>query len=163
MARPKEYEQLIKAGIFKEQSCNPNHLAQFLKNAQDLLQDAESVSSDNSKYILAYDAMFNVVQAVLEFNDVRSGDGPGHRITAIQRVATDLGITGGEFSVLTNLHKKRNQNTYKAPVPPVTKSEVTAAKQIAEKMYAKAVIYTAPAPMPTSEEGPDEETMPAPK
>jgi hypothetical protein len=46
--------------------------------------------------------------------DQWGGDGEGHRISALQRFAADLGFTPGEVKTLTDAHTLRNARTYRA-------------------------------------------------
>lgn len=95
MARPVEYENLIKIGSFKEVTGTPAFVDQYLLSAHELLTDAAGGMGPSSRYLLSYDAFFLVVQAVLESNDVRTTDNKGHRTIAIQRVGADLKLTPG--------------------------------------------------------------------
>ncbi len=80
--------------------------------------------------------------AVLEFYEVRPGDTGGHRVTAIKRVAVDLGLDVPKQSVLSRLHDLRNRVTYKAPLPPITKADADAMQTILEEVLpaAKALL-----------------------
>lgn len=89
-------------------------------------------------FLLAYEGMFNVVMAVMEFYEVRPGDGGGHRATAIARVAADLGLAPAKQSALTRLHDARNRVTYRKPIPPVTKADADAMQSILDDMLAAA-------------------------
>ena len=72
---------------------------------------------------LAYEGYFQVVQAVLEFYEVRTKD--GGRNLAIQRVSTSLGVAAHEVAFITKAHERRNGTSYVSPFPPVSKAEAT--------------------------------------
>jgi hypothetical protein len=74
----------------------------------------------SARFLLAYEGMFNVVMAVLDFFEVRPGDAGGHRLTAVKRVAVNLNLSVARQSVLGRLHDVRNRVTYRAPLPPIT-------------------------------------------
>jgi hypothetical protein len=106
---------------------------------------ATAISSpqpESARFMLAYEGMFNVVMAVLEFYGVRPGDTGGHRVTAIKRVADDLKLDPAKQSALGRLHDIRNRVTYRAPIPPISKSDADAMQAILEEMLptAKALI-----------------------
>lgn len=138
MARPIEYENLLKAGSFKDAVASAESIGQFLRNADDMLAGAAAPVPDSARFLLAYEGMFNVVMAVLEFHGVRPGEGGGHRTTAIQRVAVDLKLDVGRQSALARLHDVRNRVTYRRPLPPVTKADADAMRAILEEMLATA-------------------------
>jgi hypothetical protein len=92
VARPAEYDNLLKVGSFKEAASSKESIEQFLQTAQELLAASKTGLGPAPRFLLAYEGMFNVVMAVLEFYEVRPGDASGHRATAIGRVAADLGL-----------------------------------------------------------------------
>ena len=99
---------------------------------------------DSARFFLAYEGMFSVVMAVLEFYGVRPADTGGHRATAIRRVAVDLQLDVSRQSVLGRLHDVRNRVTYRAPLPPITKADADALQAILQEMLVagKALITT---------------------
>ena len=138
MARPSEYENLLKLGSFKEAASSKESIKQFMQNAQELLAATKVGLGASPQFLLAYEGMFNVVMAVLEFYGVRPGDAGGHRATAIGRVAADLGLTPAKQSALIRLHDARNRVTYRKPIPPVTKSDADAMQSILDDMHSAA-------------------------
>lgn len=142
MPRPPEYENLLKIGSFKEAVSNKESIAQFLRTADDMVVAAKVPVPDSARFFLAYEGMFCVVMAVLEFYEVRPADTGGHRATAIKRVAADLKLDVPKQSVLGRLHDVRNRVTYRAPLPPITKADADALRTILEEMLpaAKALI-----------------------
>jgi hypothetical protein len=60
-------------------------IAQFLWTADDMVAAAKLPMPDSARFFLAYEGMFNVVIAVLEFYEVRPADTGGHRATAIKQ------------------------------------------------------------------------------
>jgi hypothetical protein len=130
MPRPTEYEALLKIGSFKAAVSSPPAIAQFLQTAQDMLDATGARMPDSAKFLLAYEGMFSVVMAVLEFHEVRPGESGGHRATAIQRVAADLRLDVAQQSVLARLHDMRNRVTYRAPLPPITRADADAMQAV---------------------------------
>jgi hypothetical protein len=108
VARPAEYENLLKIGAFKEAVANQESIAQFMRTAEEMQVAAKTPMPDSARFVLAHEGMFNVVMAVLEFYEVRPGDSGGHRTTAIGRVAADLKLEAPKQSVLGRLHDVRN-------------------------------------------------------
>ena len=134
MARPAEYENLLRVGALKEAARSDDSINQFLQCAQEMLAASQANIGIAPTFTLAYEGMFNVVMAVLEFYGARPGDTGGHRATAIARVAADLGLASAKQSVLTRLHDVRNRVTYRKPLPPVTKADANAMQSILNDM-----------------------------
>lgn len=138
MPRPLEYDNLLKIGSFKEAVSNKASIAQFLRTADDMVAAAALPMPHSAKFFLAYEGMFSVVMAVLEFYGVRPADTGGHRSTAIRRVAVDLRLDDPSQSVLGRLHDVRNRVTYRAPLPPITKADADALMAILQAMLVEA-------------------------
>lgn len=134
MTRPVEYDNLLKIGTFKEAASSKDSIEQFMRTAQELLTSGKAGLMDSARFLLAYEGMFSVVMAVLEFHELRPGDGGGHRTSAIARVAADLKLEPARQSALTRLHDARNRVTYRRPIPPVTKSDADAMQSILDDM-----------------------------
>ncbi len=134
MARPAEYENLLKTGSFKEAVASRDSIAQFMRTAEEMQVGAKAPMPDSARFFLAYEGMFNVVMAVLEFHEVRPGDGGGHRTTAIGRVAADLKLEPAKQSVLARLHDVRNRVTYRRPIPPITRADADALQTVLDDM-----------------------------
>lgn len=143
MPRPPEYDGLLKIPSFKEALSNRDSIAQFLRTAGETVAAATIPMPDSARFLLAYEAMLSVVMAVLEFYEMRPADTGGHRTTAIKRVAVDLKLDVPEQSVFSRLHDVRNRVTYRAALPPITKTDADALQTILEEMLsttAKALI-----------------------
>lgn len=138
MPRPPEYDALLKIGSFKQAVSSNDSIAQFLRTADDMVAAAKLPMPDSARFFLAYEGMFSVVMAVLEFYEVRPADTGGHRATAIQRVVADLKLDAPKQSVLSRLHDVRNRVTYRAPLPPITKADADAMWTILNEMLPKA-------------------------
>jgi hypothetical protein len=134
VARRPEYESLLRIGAFKDAVSSTDSIARFLGTAEDMLVGAKASIPDSARFALAYEGTFCVVMAVLEFHEVRPGDGAGHRTTAIQRVAADLRLDATKQSALSRLHDVRNRVTYRQPLPPITKADADAMRVILEDM-----------------------------
>ena len=138
MPRPPEYDALLKIGSFKEAVSSKDSIKQFLQTADEMTAVAQLSMPNSAKFLLAYEGMFSVVMAVLEFHEVRPGDAGGHRATAIQRVAADLKLDAAKQSVVSRLHDVRNRVTYRAPLPPITKADADALLAILQELRAAA-------------------------
>lgn len=77
MSRPLEYENLVKTGAFKEAASSEASIEQFLRTADEMCAAAKAPLASSARFLLAYEGMFSVVMAVLEFYEVRPGDGAG--------------------------------------------------------------------------------------
>lgn len=142
MPRPAEYDGLLKIGSLKEAVSSKASIAQFLQTADDMLAGLKAPMPETARFSLAYEGMFSVVMAVLEFYEVRPGDTGGHRVTAIKRVAVDLKLDVPKQSVLGRLHDLRNRVTYKSSLPPITKADADAMLTILEEMLPAARALT---------------------
>lgn len=76
MSRPNEYDNLIKSKAFESVAPTTGAVDGFLRNAADYLAAAKAL--DQAKHLqvftMAYEGYFQVVQAVLEFYEVRTKD-----------------------------------------------------------------------------------------
>ena len=122
--RSPEYDNLVARGILKTAVSNPVSLAQYVRTAKELLVDAKnSANYAHGRYLMAYEGLFSLAMAVLEFHGTRPGDGEGHRISALQRFAAEIGFTPGQVKTLTDAHNLRNARTYRTPIPPSTQAQ----------------------------------------
>lgn len=142
MPRPVEYDALLKIGSFKAAASSPTSIAQFLRTAEDMQVAIAAPMPESARFLLAYEGMFSVVMAVLEFHEVRPGDAGGHRATAIQRVAADLKLDAGQQSVLARLHDMRNRVTYRAPLPPIARADADAMQALLQALLPAAKALT---------------------
>ncbi|CDN59224.1 hypothetical protein QZN01_10225 [Burkholderia cenocepacia] len=133
MPRPTEYENLVKTRAFEAVAPTPGAIAGFLRNAEDYKATADELDPTRhlQVFTLAYEGYFQLVQAVLEFYEVRTKD--AGRNLAIQRVSTSLGASPPEFAFITKAHERRNGTSYVSPFPPVSKAEAATMLGILEK------------------------------
>lgn len=127
---------MLKVGSLKEAVSSRDSIAQFLRTADDMLAATRNPMVDSARFLLAYEGMFSVVMAVLEFHEVRPADTGGHRATAIARVAADLRLDAAGQSVLGRLHNVRNRVTYRTPLCPNTKADADALQANLREMLA---------------------------
>jgi hypothetical protein len=146
MPRPPEYENLIKTKAFEAVQPTPGAVRGYLKNAGDYLDVAKQLDPAKTLQIftMAYEGYYAIVQAVLEFYEVRTKD--AGRNLAIQRVSQDLQLSTGEFATATKAHERRNNTSYISPFPPVSKAEVAAMISILEKSLPTAYALTGQSP-----------------
>ena len=97
-----------------------------MQNAQELQDASKGSLGASPQFLLAYEGMFNVVMAVLEFYEVRPGDAGGHRATAIGRVAADLALPPAKQGLLQRdqllwpgVHQHRQGGPRRTPAPPL--------------------------------------------
>lgn len=133
MPRPAEYDNLIRTKAFEAVTQTPGAIAGFLHNAADYKASAVGLDPDRhlQVFTLAYEGYFQVVQAVLEFYEVRTKE--AGRNLAIQRVSSSLGVSSQEFAFITKAHERRNGTSYHSPFPPVSKAEAAAMLAILTK------------------------------
>jgi hypothetical protein len=143
MPRPAEYENLIKMKAFAAVAPTPGAIAGFLHNAEDYKATAEGLDPTLhlQVFTLAYEGYFQVVQAVLEFYEVRTKD--AGRNLAIQRVSSSLGVSPQEFAFITKAHERRNGTSYLSPFPRVSKAEAATMLAILAKFLPVAQTLTA--------------------
>jgi hypothetical protein len=146
MPRPPEYENLIRTKALEAVQPTPGVVEGCLRNAGDYLETARSIDPGKTLpvFTLAYEGYYAIVQAVLEFHEVRTKD--AGRNLAIQRVSQDLRLTPGEFAAVTRAHQRRNSTSYVSPFPPVSRAEAAAIVAILEKYLPAAQALTTRAP-----------------
>lgn len=143
MSRPHEYDNLIRLNCFTEQPRTPGALDAYLRNARAYLAAGRQLDADEAPmpvFSIAYEGFFQVVQAVLEFHEVRIRD--AGRNMAIQRVCADLGMTDAEFAFVVNAHMRRNGTSYTSPFPPISASQARSLLLILEKYLKEACRLT---------------------
>jgi hypothetical protein len=89
----------------------------------------------------AYEGYHQVVQAVLEHYQVRTKQ--AGRAMAIARVSADLCLTSQEMSAVIRAHDRRNDTSYRSPLPPLSKAEATTMVAILAKYLPVARVLTA--------------------
>lgn len=142
MPRPPEYENLLKTTAFEAVQPTQGAIAGYLKNAGDYLEVAKELDPARTLQVftMAYEGYYAIVQAVLEFYEVRTKD--AGRNLAIQRVSQDLKLSTGEFAAVTKAHERRNNTSYISPFPPVSKAEAAAMVAILGKYLPVAYALT---------------------
>ena len=136
--RPPEYDNLIKTRALEAVRPTPGALAGFLKNAESFLALAKVLLAGRpvatepmQDFTNAYEGYHQVVQAVLEFHEVRTKE--AGRAMAIQRVSADLKLSNPEMAAIIRAHDRRNDTSYRSPFPPLSKSDATTMVAILEK------------------------------
>lgn len=146
MPRPPEYENLIQKKYFEAVQPTPGAIAGFLKNAGDYLEVAKSL--DPSKHLqvftMAYEGYYALVQATLEFYEVRTKE--AGRNFAIQKVSQELKLSTPEIEFVFKAHERRNGTSYKSPFPPVSKAEAQTMIALLEKYLPHAYAFTGQTP-----------------
>ena len=133
MPRPPEYENLIRTGAFGPVTRTDGAVEGFLKNAREDLEVAKGIDVARAKqrFTLAYEGFYGLVQAVLEFYEVRTKD--SGRQLAIQRAAADLKLNPDQQRLVSQAHARRNETIYRSPFPPISRAEALAMIEILEK------------------------------
>ncbi len=142
MPRPVKYDNLIKTKALEAIAPTLGAVAGFLRNAADYQAVAEVLDPARhlQVFTLAYEGYFQLVQAVLEFYEVRPKD--AGRNLAIQRVTASLGASPAEFAFITKAHERRNGTSYHSPFPPVSKAEAATMLAILAKFLPAARALT---------------------
>lgn len=142
MQRSTEYQNLVKTNALEAVAATPGALELYLTNAGNYLDSAKQIDQRLSMQIFtcAYEGYFQLVQAVLEFQQVRVKD--AGRNLVIQRVSSDLKMSAVEFSLISKAHSRRNATSYQSPFPPVSKAEADALMAILEKYLPEAYKLT---------------------
>ena len=128
MPRPIEYENLTKTRALEPVQPTPGAVAGFLKNAENflalskaLLSGAPLATEPMQVFTNAYEGYHQLVQAVLEFHEVRTKE--SGRALAIQRVSADLKLSAAEMQAVIRAHERRNDTSYRSPFPPLSKAD----------------------------------------
>jgi hypothetical protein len=146
MPRPPEYETLIRTRALEAVQPTPGATLGYLNNAYDYLDVAKGLDLAKTLQVftMAYEGYYAIVQAVLEFYEVRTKDA-GRNLT-IQRVSQDLKLSTGEFAAVTKAHERRNRTSYVSPFPPVSKAEAAAMLTILQEYLPVAYALTGQTP-----------------
>lgn len=151
MLRPTEYENLIKTRALEAVQPTPGAVAGFFKNAENflalsraLLAGAPLATEPMQIFTNAYEGYHQLVQAVLEFYEVRTKE--SGRALAIQRVSADLNLSPAEMKAVIRAHERRNDTSYRSPFPPLSKADATTMFDILERYLPAARALTGVAP-----------------
>lgn len=138
MPRPIEYDNLIKTRALEAVQPTPGAVAGFLKNAESclllsktLLAGVPVATEPMQTFTNAYEGYHQLVQAVLEFHEVRTKE--SGRALAIQRVSADLKLSAPEIAAVIRAHDRRNDTSYRSPFPPLSKADARTMVEILEK------------------------------
>jgi len=138
MPRPPEYENLIKTRALEVVRPTPGAVAGFLKNAEDFLSLAKTLlagapiaTEPLQIFTNAYEGYHQLVQAMLEFHEVRTKE--SGRALAIQLAGADLRLSAGEMAAVIRAHDRRNAASYRSPFPPLSKADARTMVGILEK------------------------------
>ncbi|ANH67892.1 hypothetical protein [Mitsuaria sp. 7] len=138
MQRPAEYENLIQRRALEQVSPTPGAVDGFLRNAEAFLVLAKALlagapvkTHPMQIFTNAYEGYHQVVQAVLEHYEVRTKE--AGRAMAIGRVSADLQLSSPEMSAVLRAHERRNDTSYRSPLPPLSKAEASTMVAILEK------------------------------
>ncbi len=138
MQRPAEYENLIKVRALEAVQPTPGAVTGFLKNAESflalskaLLAGAPLATEPMPVFTNAYEGYHEVVQAVLEFYEVRTKE--AGRAMAIQRVSAGMKLTNAEMTAIIRAHDRRNDTSYRSPFLPLTKADAATMVGIMDK------------------------------
>ena len=151
MPRPLEYENLIKTRALEAVQPTPGAVAGSLKNAEGFLALSKTLLAGTpvatepiQVFTNAYEGYHQVVQAVLEFCEVRTKE--AGRALAIQRVSADLTLSAPEMAAVIRAHDRRNDTSYRSPFPPLSKADATTMVAILGKYLPVARALTGVAP-----------------
>ncbi|MDP9789284.1 hypothetical protein [Agrobacterium tumefaciens] len=142
---------LIKIGMLHKTPYVEEDVSQYIDNAKAYLNDAERSEYPGSRFQLAYEGMHALSLAVLNKIEVRGDSAPGHRQTAFQTALLVIEIDKlqkGASALISNLHKRRNTDTYRSPFPPITSKEAEFAVQSLELMLAATTTFLEKASTP---------------
>lgn len=138
MPRPPEYDNLIKTRALEGVQPTPGAVAGFLRNAENflllsraLLEGRPLVVEPMQVFTNAYEGYHQLVQAVLEFHEVRTKE--AGRALALQRVSADLQLSPQEMRAVIRAHERRNDTSYRSPFPPLSKADAAIMVAILEK------------------------------
>ena len=138
MPRPTEYENLIRTRALEAVQPTPGAVAGFLRNAESFLLLAKALlagvplaTEPMQVFTNAYEGFSQVVQAVLEFHEVRTKE--AGRAMAIQRVSADLHLSNPEMVAILRAHDRRNDTSNRSPFPPLSKADAATMVAILEK------------------------------
>jgi len=157
MPRPTEYENLIRTRALEAVQPTPGAVAGFLKNAESFLALSKSLLAGTplatepmQVFTNAYEGYHQLVQAVLEFREVRTKE--AGRALAIQRVSADLKLLPAEMDAVIRAHERRNATSYRSPFPPLSKADAATMCGILERYLpaARALTGVANAPVAPS-------------
>lgn len=134
MHRPSEYENLISKQFFRVEPALQGAAQTLLRNAEEHLTAVKILNSTGlltPAFLTAYDGFVQVVQAVLEYREVRVAE--EFQLTATQVVCKDLGMNVAEQCFVNVIHGRRVETLYCSPYPPVPLEDTQKLVRLLEK------------------------------
>jgi hypothetical protein len=131
---------LLKTNTFQVAVSSKDSFQQFMRTAEGMQGDAKVPMRDPARLLLAYEGMFGIVMAVLQFHDGRPGDGGGHRATANRASGRGPEARPAKQGVSARWHDVRNRVTYRQPIPPIRKADADAMQTILDEMLPAAKV-----------------------
>lgn len=89
----------------------------YFKRAAGAARSAKVTGLEShDRFLIAYEGLFAVAQAVLALYELRPGDNDGHRVTALQGAIGILGLKPAEMALAMRVHDQRNAKIYRVPL-----------------------------------------------
>lgn len=148
--RPQAFENLIKDGSLHDTPRIQEWIDRYLAVAADMLRDGRrSDNTAHGRYITAYEGVHSLASAVLLHHGTRTSDQRGHRTIAFSKLCDVVGLTIDERRAVMAAHSRRNETTYKSPLPPISHKDAEIVVSVLGKMLPKVTaIVSIPADKP---------------
>jgi hypothetical protein len=150
--RPQSFENLIKDGTLHETERLQEWIDRYLAVAADMLRDGRrSDNTAHGRYIAAYEGLHSLASAVLLHYGTRTSDQRGHRTVAFNKLCDVVEVDVDERRAVMAAHGRRNETTYKSPLPPISHKDAETVVSVLGKMLPKVTaIVSSPAVKPTA-------------
>lgn len=160
--RPQAFENLIKDGTLHEVDRIQEWIDRYLAVAADMLRDGRrSDNTAHGRYISAYEGVHSLASAVLLHYGTRTSDQRGHRSTAFAKLCDVVGVTVDERRAVMAAHNRRNETTYKSPLPPISHKDAETVVSVLGNMLPKVVAIVSPPVAVSSPSVPNLQDSPA--
>jgi hypothetical protein len=143
--RPQAFENLLKDGTLLETERHQEWIDRYLTVAADMLRDGRrSDNTAHGRYIAAYEGVHSLAMAVLNHYGTRGSDKQGHRSLAFNKLCDVVGVTVDERRAVMAAHGRRNETTYKSPLPPISHKDAETVVGVLENMLPKVTAIVSP-------------------
>jgi hypothetical protein len=143
--RPQAFENLIKDGTLHETDRLQEWIDRYLVVAADMLRDGKrSDNTAHGRYITAYEGVHSLASAVLLHYGTRTSNQQGHRNTAFNKLCDVVGVTVDERRAVMTAHSRRNETTYKSPLPPLSHKDAETVVSVLANMLPKVIAIVSP-------------------
>jgi hypothetical protein len=112
-------QDMIAANVLEPAERDDRSIREWLRVAGAYFRDSLNVSlSRQTRFIAAYEGIYTVAVAVLNYYGTRPTEGEVNRMLAIQTAFAEIGVNSAR--AIANIHKMHSDSTSRGALPPIS-------------------------------------------